>query len=155
MRRQEQREWLVKLCYQQMLNPRRPFSAPALLEEHGLPQTNEYLSVSLTSLDVHAQEIDALIAAHLKEWSMERLHLIDRAILRVAVNEMYFTDFAPPSVTMNESVALAKAYSDENAYRFINGVLSALFREKEEKAKREEDDASSESSQSESAEGEK
>lgn len=122
----------MRLCYEQILNPAAPFSAPALLEAHELPQTNEYLSVSLTSLAVHEKEIDALIASHLKEWSMERLHHIDRAILRVAVNEMFFTHFAPESVTMNECVALAKQYSDENSYRFINGVLSALYREEAE-----------------------
>lgn len=131
MKRSEQREWLVRIAYQELINQSAPFSPTEILRAHGLPETNAYLVESLTSLAENASAIDEKISARLMDWTPERLRKIDRAILRVAVNELLFTKFAPVSVTMNESVELAKRYSDPAAYQFINGLLSRLVREEE------------------------
>lgn len=69
--------------------------------------------------------IDETIAPHLKGWSIPRLLKTDRIILRMATFEMLHSD-TPKKVIMNEAIELAKQFSDDDHYRFINGVLSNL-----------------------------
>ncbi|WP_157885036.1 transcription antitermination factor NusB [Murdochiella vaginalis] len=129
MRRQEQREWLVRLVYAQDMNSDDAFDAKRLLREQALPEDNAYLQDSLNLLHLHQEQVDHIIEAYLHDWTTERLHAVDRAILRVAVNEILFTDFAPIVVTIHECVGIAKRYSDAEAYKFINGVLSSLLKD--------------------------
>lgn len=129
MRRQEQREWLVRLVYAQDMNSDDEFDPKRLLREQDLPEENVYLQDSLYLLHAHQDKVDEVIESYLHDWTTERLHTIDRAVLRVAVNEILFTDFAPTVVTIHESVGIAKRYSDAEAYKFINGVLSSLLKD--------------------------
>lgn len=134
MRRAEAREWLVRLAYERLANPSEK-SGPELLQAHDLPGDDDYLLLSLQSLLEHEEEINQWIERHLTNWSLHRLQLVDRAILQVAVNELVFTQEAPQAVTINESVELAKTYSDPQAYRFVNGVLSGVVKELAEQCK--------------------
>ncbi|PSF33608.1 transcription antitermination factor NusB [Aphanothece hegewaldii CCALA 016] len=68
------------------------------------------------------KEIEQIIESALVDWQLNRLAKIDRDILRIAVSEMMFLDI-PHKVAINEAVELAKRYSDEEGYRFVNGVL--------------------------------
>lgn len=129
MRRAEQREWVMKLCYQTMLDI-KDNDIKALLEAHSLEQY-EYIEKSLASLIENKDTIDSEIENNLHNWTLNRLLRIDVAILRTAVNEMLFTKTAPIEVTINESVELAKRYSDERSYRFINGVLSSIYKKQQ------------------------
>lgn len=84
-------------------------------------------SLVQTVLD-HRQEIDREIEAHSKNWKIRRIPRINLAILRLAVGEIrYFPDI-PDSVSVNEAVELAKKYSGEEDYGFINGLLGGLLR---------------------------
>lgn len=86
-------------------------------------------SLVQTVLD-HRQEIDREIEAHSKNWKIRRIPRINLAILRLAVGEIrYFPDI-PDSVSVNEAVELAKKYSGEEDYGFINGVLGGMLRSK-------------------------
>lgn len=129
MRRAEQREWLVKLAYETQAS--QDAQIEELLSAHELPEES-YLLQSLASLFQHCASIDQIIEENLKRWRLERVMRIDLAILRVAVNEMCFTKLAPVRVTINESVELAKRYSDEGSYRFVNGVLSGVAKKMDE-----------------------
>jgi len=73
-----------------------------------------------------AAELDALIVAHAENWRLERMALIDRAILRLAAYELCGGK-TPAKVVLNEALELAKTFSSEDAAAFINGVLDALF----------------------------
>jgi N utilization substance protein B len=68
------------------------------------------------------QEIDELLEQVMVDWQLNRLPQIDRHILRIAVAEIVFLD-VKDKVAINEAVEIAKRYSDEDGYRFINGVL--------------------------------
>jgi N utilization substance protein B len=72
-----------------------------------------------------AGTIDELIAKHAENWRFERLAAIDRAILRLAIYELRATD-TPPKVVLNEAVELAKKFSSEDSWAFVNGVLDAF-----------------------------
>jgi transcription antitermination protein NusB len=75
-------------------------------------------------------EIDALLGAHLEEWTVPRLAAVDRAILRVAVAEM--RSGIPPAVAINEAVEAARELSTDASGRFVNGVLGRIARLPEE-----------------------
>ena len=66
-------------------------------------------------------------------WKFERLSAIDRAILRLGIYELRFTD-TPHKVVMNECVELAKKFSSEDAGSFVNGILDAAYKETSAKA---------------------
>jgi transcription antitermination protein NusB len=71
-------------------------------------------------------EIDQLIAAHLKNWRIERTAIIDRLILRLAIYELLAEIGTPAKVIINEALELARTYSGEEPVPFINGVLDAV-----------------------------
>ena len=84
-------------------------------------------SLVQTVLD-HRPEIDREIEKHSKNWKIKRIPRINLAILRLAVGEiLYFPDI-PDSVSVNEAVELAKKYSGEDDYGFVNGVLGGLLK---------------------------
>ena len=75
------------------------------------------------------EDIDGAIKRHLKGWDFSRLQVVDRAILRVATYEILYQQDVPASVAINEAVEIAKDYSSEDAFRFINGVLDGIWHE--------------------------
>jgi len=72
-----------------------------------------------------ADELDALIVQHARNWRLERMAIIDRAVLRLAIYELR-TGETPPKVILNEAVDLAKKFSSEDAGSFVNGILDAV-----------------------------
>lgn len=77
----------------------------------------------------HMIEIDQLIKKHANHWSLERMANIDRNILRIAIYEIIFVDTIPKSVSINEAVEMAKKYSTESSFGFVNGVLGKIEKE--------------------------
>ena len=78
----------------------------------------------------HAEEIDTSAAAMAKNWSWERIARIDRLILRLALAEMLYIEEIPVRVSINEAIELAKSYSTDKSYAFVNGVLDGVVRQK-------------------------
>jgi len=72
-----------------------------------------------------ADELDALIVQHAQNWRLERMAIIDRAVLRLAIYELRIAE-TPPKVVLNEAVDLAKKFSSEDAGAFVNGILDAV-----------------------------
>lgn len=81
--------------------------------------------IVLGVIENHA-EIDDLIETYSKEWAIDRMPALDRAILRVAVWEILFNAEVPNGVAINEAVELAKEYSTDDSGNFINGLLSGI-----------------------------
>jgi N utilization substance protein B len=73
--------------------------------------------------------LDALIAPHSVNWRLERLATIDRLLLRQAVHEWLTEPATPPRVVLSEALELARRYSGDEAVRFVNGVLDAVFQQ--------------------------
>lgn len=75
----------------------------------------------------NAGEIDAYLKEASENWSLDRMPVVDRCILRLAVYEMIYEDKVPVSVTVNEAVELAKEFGGEDdSSRFVNGVLGRI-----------------------------
>jgi len=81
----------------------------------------------------YADELDALIVQHAQNWRLERMAIIDRAVLRLAIYELRIAE-TPPKVILNEAVDLAKKFSSEDAGAFVNGILDAVNKALVEKA---------------------
>jgi transcription antitermination protein NusB len=88
--------------------------------------TRAFANELFEGVAARAAELDALIAAHAKNWRLERIALIDRAILRLATYELC-AGKTPAKVALDEAVELAKTFSSEDAASFINGVLDSLL----------------------------
>ena len=86
-----------------------------------------YVESSVKGTRSHLQEIDAMITARLKGWTLPRIMAADRNILRLAVYEMKFLEPAiPKGVVINEAVELAKRYGTDDSGRFVNGILESI-----------------------------
>src|SRR3954470_17862554 len=75
-----------------------------------------------------AQELDSRITAAAEGWTADRLGVVERSALRVAVHELQTGD-VPPEVAINEAVAFAKRYASEDAAKLVNGILGRIQRE--------------------------
>ncbi|APZ34551.1 MULTISPECIES: transcription antitermination factor NusB [Microbacterium] len=73
-------------------------------------------------------EIDEQIVTHAKDWKLERMPAVDRAILRLAVWELLFNDEVPAAVAIDEAVELAKEFSTDDSGSFVHGVLARIAR---------------------------
>ena len=71
-------------------------------------------------------DIDALIADTARRWRPERMAILDRLILRMAVCEMLRDVSTPPAVVINEALELARTFTTEESVKFINGMLDAI-----------------------------
>ena len=98
---------------------------PEFLQLTNKEQVRQYAIELIATVNEHRHEIEEAIENVLVAWQLSRLPKIDRDILRIAVAEIIYLD-VPEKVAINESVELAKRYSDEDGFRFINGVLRRL-----------------------------
>lgn len=76
----------------------------------------------------HVAEVDPVITDATDHWRLERMHVMDRLILRLAVYEFMFEPDTPGKVIINEALELARTFSADDSVRFINGILDAILR---------------------------
>lgn len=89
------------------------------------PPVPEYAVTLVEGVQSQRLRIDELIATYSEGWSLDRLPGVDRALLRLAIYELLWTD-VPPAVVVDEAVELAKSLSTEDSPRFINGLLGRI-----------------------------
>lgn len=76
----------------------------------------------------NAEEIDEQIVTHARDWKLDRMPAVDRAVLRIAVWEILFNDEVPDAVAIDEAVELAKEFSTDDSGSFVHGVLGRIAR---------------------------
>ncbi len=79
----------------------------------------------------HRPEIDALVARFSDHWTLERMGVIDRNLLRLAVAEIQYSENVPAPVAINEAVEIAKRYGTDESPQFINAVLDQIRKQAE------------------------
>ena len=89
-------------------------------------EESAYVREILAGIEAHVAELDALIDEHAKGWKRNRISRISLSTIYIAAYEMLYCDKIPTRVSLNEAIELTKAYDDEKAYAFVNGVLHAL-----------------------------
>jgi N utilization substance protein B len=80
-------------------------------------------------VEEHLPEIDLLLEEHTEGWTVDRLAVLDRTILRLAIYELRHRPDVPPSVAISEAVRTATDLSGESSPRFVNGILGRIARE--------------------------
>lgn len=86
------------------------------------PEVRTYAIQIVSTVSAKREQIDAILKDALVDWQINRLARIDRDILRIAVAEIFFLGI-PDRVAIDEAVKLAKKYSEDEGFRFINGVM--------------------------------
>ncbi len=101
------------------------------------PETLEYAYSIVNGVVEHLDEIDEIIQKYLEDWRLERLGTIERVLLRLGTYELLFADVPDKGRVFIDLLDLAKCYGlDDEALKFINGVLSSIY--KNEKVRKDE-----------------
>jgi transcription antitermination protein NusB len=87
---------------------------------------DELTQMLVRGVQANGPEIDDLIAAHAKGWTLRRMPTIDRNVLRIGTFELIHRPDVPIAVVIDEAVELAKRFSTDDSGKFVNGVLSAI-----------------------------
>ena len=126
MNREEIREKTMQILFQMDAQNEFDYEKIMPIEEDIKAVGKKQAVATLEAIRDHITEIDELISANLDNWSFDRIAKADLAILRNAVAEIKYIDSIPNSVAINEAVNLAKKYSDDKSYAFVNSVLSKI-----------------------------
>jgi len=98
---------------------KKSFSAPM--------EVWSYAEELLQGIYQHKEEIDNLIQSHSSNWKMERMAMVDRNLLRIAVFEICFSQGQiPPNAAINEAIEIAKKYGTTESAAFLNGILDEI-----------------------------
>lgn len=124
MRRSDQRRDAVFACYQRDVTG-RPLDE---LIADSRPFTKELAS----GVEAHRDELDAVIARYAQGWDLDRIAPLERNLMRVALYEIEHSEDVPVEVAIDEAVTIAKEYCGVDAPGFVNGILGAVVREREE-----------------------
>lgn len=88
------------------------------------PPVNEYTMELVEGYARYARRIDELIAAYAVGWTLDRMPVVDRNILRLGAYELVWVDATPDAVVIDEAVQLAKEFSTDESPSFVNGLLA-------------------------------
>ena len=97
-------------------------------EREDLEEAFTFARLLLTGTLQEIEQIDELIRAQLEHWDFSRVSRVELAILRVSVYALRFQSGIPPRVVIDEAIDIAKRFSGDESYRFINGVLDAIHK---------------------------
>ena len=86
----------------------------------------EFANALVDGTMARVAEIDALLGAHAQNWRVERMAVLDRLVLRLAVYELLSAPETPARVIINEALELTRAYAGDEAVGFVNGILDAV-----------------------------
>lgn len=86
----------------------------------------EYTSTLLLGVEKHIKDIEKNITLFAPEWPLDKIDLVDRAILALGMYELLYEEEVPNPVVINEAIELAKKFGGDSSSKFINGVLHAL-----------------------------
>jgi transcription antitermination protein NusB len=91
------------------------------------PPVNEFTVSLVEGVSAHITAIDELISKHAVGWSLDRMPVVDRNILRIGVYEVVFDDQVPDAVAVSEAVSLARDLSTDESPAFVNGLLGRVL----------------------------
>ena len=104
-----------------------------LYEKDRWPSSTSHALMFLTGVQECKESIDEAIGGHADHWSVSRMNLIDRNILRIAAYELLFCDDIPLKVSINEAIELGKLYGTRETKRFLNGILDRIAQQRRAK----------------------
>jgi transcription antitermination protein NusB len=121
-RRRDARERILGLLYEADAKAATPSEVLAELPVAPDP----FVADVVAGVGTRLADIDALISRFAIDWTLDRMPVIDRTLLRMATYELLCRDDVPMGVIISEAVGLAKEYSTDESSRFVNGVLASV-----------------------------
>ena len=91
-----------------------------------VPPVSDYTVVLVQGVVAHQEEIDRLLTEQARGWTLERMPTVDRAMLRLGLFELLFSDEVDDAVAIDEAIELARSLSTDDSPRFVNGLLGAI-----------------------------
>ena len=131
MTRSEKREVIIKIIYQTLILDKidDKYDLNSIIKEYDTE--DKFIIETVTSIKDKENDLVKLGNKYLNDkWSMDRLPVIDQAIIMLSIYELLYTD-TPKIVAINEAIELSKKYSDEAMPKVINGVLDSVFHNEE------------------------
>jgi N utilization substance protein B len=129
-RRSRAREVVLQVLYQDDLNPDHDLRLAEEFVRSRLRNQTEVIDFAIGLLGGtrrNRPELDAMLVSRADNWSLRRMAVTDRNILRLAAYEILYTD-TPGRVAINEAVELAKRYGSKQSAQFVNGILDGLLK---------------------------
>jgi transcription antitermination protein NusB len=123
--RREARERVLSLLYEAEAKDLAP---SALLAELPVPP-EPFVADLVDGVGANAARIDGLVERFAIGWALDRMPVVDRTVLRIAVYELLERPDVPVGAVIDEAVELAKRYSTDESGRFVNGVLASVAAE--------------------------
>lgn len=129
MSRRNERQKAVELLYEMTMQKEDETAfIGEYFEKHGIDiEKTKYVEKLLRTYFENKENVNTIISENIQKWKIERLGKIDVSILRVATTEMLYFEDVPEAVSINEAVELAKIFSEEKGFKFINKVLRNIF----------------------------
>ena len=126
--RNELRDIAVQVLYQTYIlnNIKMDYDIDKLIKE-GFEVENEFLNDIVKGVIKNQDNINTLANKYLKDWSIDRISKVDKAILSIGIYELMYTK-TPSIVAINESIELSKKYSDESVTKMINATLDKIYK---------------------------
>ena len=111
-------------------DPELLFSSAKSLSPDDFDAASEaYVKLTICGTLENIQTIDKTIRDHIKNWNFDRISRIDLAILRLSVYGLLYQKDTDGKIIINEAVKLAQEFGGDDSYRFVNGVLDAIFKD--------------------------
>lgn len=130
-KRRKSREYALQVLFQLNITKQEAIKALSQFQEHFSPdgEADEFLKRLVLGVLEHRQELDRLIEQYSENWRLDRINIIERNILRMALFELLYCEEIPPKVTINEAIDLGKRYGSGDSGGFINGILDRIQNE--------------------------
>jgi transcription antitermination protein NusB len=125
--RTKSREFAMQMLFQWDMSHQEPSTLEAKFwrAAKATDSTRNFANRLFEGAAKDATALDELIVKHAENWRLERMAILDRAILRLAMHELRASD-TPPKVVINEAVELAKKFSSAESGAFVNGILDTF-----------------------------
>ena len=120
--RRQARERALSLLYEAESKDLPPAAVLA-----GLPvEPAPFASDVVAGVDKYLEELDGWITGYAKDWTIDRMPALDRALLRMGIFELLHRPDVPTGAVISEAVELAQRFSTEESSRFVNGMLARI-----------------------------
>jgi transcription antitermination factor NusB len=127
--RRKARELALQILFQYDLTKGECNTDEFLKDKEIEEDIKEFAVILKNKVIEHLSEIDAIIKKKTKGWTLKRMAVVDRNVLRFAICEMLYFPDIPPKVTINEAIEIARKYGSEESGQFVNGILDSIYKE--------------------------
>ena len=135
-KRTRARECALQVLYQMDITSDKPEDSLKnyWLENEESAEIKDFAESIVNGTRDKKDEIDKLITKYAQNWTLLRMAVVDRNIMRMAIYELLHCPDIPPKVCINEAVELAKKFGDAESGKFVNGILDRIHKEAQKNA---------------------